>query len=251
MPNINLKEVYDLIKRDYETGLTERKEDKSRGIESLMEAIGLFDESYGKGAEKTALADYEQSAVSRGLSGSTRGAAVSTGMKHQFEDVRRGRLGDALTQLSQFLSSFQSGAPTAGNLGYIATGGFGAQSSLEAQRFAQDQASAPSIINRSVGGQGSGGLGGSPSPFQRSGSVSGSVADSGDSGGAWGGLAADVAKETSRGRGAPTFAGMEANYGIQGERWLGDGEPLPWEMTTPDWAEEAAAAEAYQGGWTG
>lgn len=238
MPNINLKEVYDRISQDYETGLEERKEDKSQGMSALMEAISLFDESYGKGAEKTALANFNQSAVSRGLSGSTRGAAVSTGMKQGFEDMRRGRLGDALKSLAQFLSSFQSGAPNAGNLGYIATGGFGAQSDLEAQRFAQDQASFPATISGNAQGAGyqpPSSRTSFPNPFSRGGNASGSAQVS-DAGGAWGSLSTDMATETKQK--APTFAGMSANYGIQGETSLG---PEPW--------SEGAMYSMDEGGW--
>ena len=211
MPNINLKEVYDTISGDYKAGLAERKVDKSQGMSTLIEAIKLFDENYGKGAEKTALADYNQSAVTSGLSGSTRGAAVSAGMKNQFEDVRRGRLGDALAQFAQFLSGFNSGAPNAGNLGYIATGGFGAQSNLEAQRFAQDQASFPSVISGNQQGLGyqpssSGGGGYSRSQILNPANMSGSA---GSSGSAWGGIpSAQSQQQTDKPR--PTYAGMWA-----------------------------------------
>jgi len=217
----------------------------------LMEAISLFDENYGKGTEKKALADYNQSAVSSGLSGSTRGAGVSTGMKQGFEDVRRGRLGDALAQLAQFLSSFQSGAPNAGNLGYIATGGFGAQSNLEAQRFAQDQV--PTVANRNsmgsrsqpqratstgVSSSGSSGSSGSSSPYinypgsNSSGSAQGY--DNSGGGGAWGGLSAGISEQQEN-RPRQTIAGMWATKDTPPPPEPADA-PAPW-----------STGSAYQG----
>lgn len=247
MPNINLKAILDELLAGFRTGQTERQQDKAGGIAALQQAISLFDENYGKGTEKKAVASYNQGSVGKGLAGSTRGAAVSTGMKQEFEDMRRGRLGDALTQLAQFFSNFNAQRPDAGNVAYAATGGFGGQMSLEAQRFAQEQASFPAVISGNQQGLGyqppSGGGGGTSSnPFGRSPFVSGST-EPGD--GAWGSTSMEISKQ---GPSTPASSGgisyWNSSYGRTGSQLLQEyQEPF----VGPPEPKEAL----YQGGWTG
>jgi hypothetical protein len=236
MPNINLKEILDELLAGYRTGQTERQQDKAGGIAALQQAISLFDENYGKGTEKKALASYNQGSVGKGMAGSTRGAAVSTGMKQEFEDMRRGKLGDALTQLAQFFSNFNSQRPDAGNVAYAATGGFGGQMSLEAQRFAQEQASYPSVISGNQQGLGyqppsfsggGGGGGGTTNPFLRGSfgntNVSGSTV-SNDS--AWGSTPQEISKQAQiQNSTRQTVAGMWTTR--PGDELMGD-RPAPW-----------------------
>lgn len=250
---IDLRAILDELLGDYRTGQKERKKDKASGMSALMEAIGLFDASYGKGTEKRAQAKFAQSASSRGLAGSTVPAAISTGLGQEFEDMRRGRLGGALSNLAQFLSSFDMQRPTAGTVAHTATGGFGALANVSAQNVALNQP-------RDVISGNQQGLGYQPpssstfrsaanTPFRGRTSVSGSV-DTGGS--AWGGLQTDISQQNVN-KPRMTIAGMWATK----DKPLGpDPAAAPdWDLpvgsTTPDWAEEAAAEQAYQGGWTG
>ena len=77
------------------------------GIAALQEAIALFDKDYGKGMEARARASASQQAVLSGLGGTTRPGAVSAGLTAEFEDMRRGRLATAQTNLGQFLGSYR------------------------------------------------------------------------------------------------------------------------------------------------
>ena len=77
------------------------------GIAELKKAIALFDENYGKGMEAHARADASSAAVTSGLGGTTRPGAVSAGLSAEFEDMRRGRLAQARTNLGQFLGSYR------------------------------------------------------------------------------------------------------------------------------------------------
>ena len=253
MPNINLKAILDELLAGYRTGQTERQQDKAGGIAALQQAISLFDENYGKGTEKKALASYNQGSVGKGMAGSTRGAAVSTGMKQEFEDMRRGKLGDALTQLAQFFSGFDTQRPNAGNVAYAATGGFGGQMGLEAQRFAQEQASFPSVISgnqQGLGYQPSSGGGGTTNPFSRGSfntNVSGSTVPN-DS--AWGSTLQDISKQ---GPSTPAPSGgvsyWNSSYGRTG-KYLLEEYTEPKSMPESE-AGLADAAARYQGGWTG
>ena len=221
MPNINLKEILDQFKGEH-----------GEGIELLKQVIQMFDKQGITGAEKKTQAKFAQSATSRGLAGSTVAPAVSAGISREFEDIRIGRLSEAMNNLANFFAS-------PGTIAHTATGGFGAQTQLEQQRFEQEQASFPATISgnqQGLGyqpptnfGQRSNFSSGPAGTNFRQGSVSGSVADGG---GAWGQTSLDISQQDAD-RPAPTVAGMEANYGILGEISLGAD---PW---TP--------GSAYQG----
>ena len=77
------------------------------GIAELKKAIALFDKNYGKGMEAHARADASSAAIISGLGGTTRPGAVSAGLSAEFEDMRRGRLAQAQTNLGQFLGSYR------------------------------------------------------------------------------------------------------------------------------------------------
>lgn len=205
MPNINLKEILDQFKGEH-----------GEGIELLKQVIQMFDKQGITGAEKKTQAKFAQSAASRGLAGSTVAPAVSAGISREFEDIRVGRLTEAMNNLANFFAS-------PGTIAHTATGGFGAQTQLEQQRFEQQQASFPSIISGNQQGLGyqpptnfgsrpsfnSGPGGGS---FRR-GDVSGSAVDSG---GAWGQTAFDVSQQGAGGS-RQTIAGMYTTKDVKFE----------------------------------
>jgi hypothetical protein len=138
------------------------------GIASLKEALAQFGPGYGAGMEAKALAGAEAGLVGRGLGGTTRPAAVSAGLSAEFEDMRRGRLAGALTNLANFLGSYRDPtAVTPGGVTHAVTGGFGGM--LGQDRLALQRAIATEEANarireenrvRSGGGIFSGGAGG-------------------------------------------------------------------------------------------
>jgi len=79
-----------------------RQERSSRyqtGLGAMQRAADLFGPGYMKGVERGALASMEQGMVGRGLSNTTRPGALSVGIKQGFEDIRRTRLSDALSNI--------------------------------------------------------------------------------------------------------------------------------------------------------
>ena len=84
-----------------------QQEREQSGIAELKKAIALFDKNYGKGMEAHARADASSAAIISGLGGTTRPGAVSAGLSAEFEDMRRGRLAQAQTNLGQFLGSYR------------------------------------------------------------------------------------------------------------------------------------------------
>ena len=92
----------------------ERQQRYQEGLRPLQQAVNLFGPGYMRGVEKTALANANAELISRGLGSTTRPVAMSVGMKGQFEDIRRGKLADALSRLSQYT---QQAAPTPHLLG--------------------------------------------------------------------------------------------------------------------------------------
>jgi len=76
-------------------------------IAELQKAIKLFDKNYGKGMEAKARASAVQQAILSGLGGTTRPGAVSAGLKAEFEDMRRGRLAEAQTNLANFFGNYR------------------------------------------------------------------------------------------------------------------------------------------------
>ena len=80
---------------------------ESGAIAALKEAMALFDENYGKGAENRALTAASSNLISSGLGNTTRPGAVSVGLSAEFEDMRRGRMSSALSNLPSFLGSYR------------------------------------------------------------------------------------------------------------------------------------------------
>lgn len=76
----------------------------ANGTASLKEAIKMFGPEYTTGQRKGILASVGQSAVSSGLSGTTRPGAVSSGMLADLETTRRTKLAGLMSQLAQMES---------------------------------------------------------------------------------------------------------------------------------------------------
>lgn len=89
---------------------TERAGKYETGLSYLKRVLDLFGADYGKGMERTAMANVNADLISRGLGSTTRPAAMSVGMKAETEDIRRSRLADALSNITQYI---QQSAPTA------------------------------------------------------------------------------------------------------------------------------------------
>jgi len=85
-----------------------------QGLQPLQQVVDLFGPSYMRGVERTALANVDAGLISRGLGSTTRPVAMSVGMKGQFEDIRRGRLADALAMMSRYT---QQMSPTPSTFG--------------------------------------------------------------------------------------------------------------------------------------
>lgn len=90
-----------------EKGRKKQEKREKLGISTLQKAIALFDKDFGKGMEARARASASSAAVTSGLGGTTRPGAVSAGLTAEFEDMRRGRLSGALSNLSSFLGSYR------------------------------------------------------------------------------------------------------------------------------------------------
>jgi len=168
-----------LLKQFYEDyrGTEQRREERyGAGLAELGEMTGLFGPGYGAGMEKAAMAGAQQTLIGRGLGGTTRPMAVGAGMKAQFEDLRRGRLAEALARTAEYRRTFPEGTATAGVLSHLATGGFGAGLSAERLDLAQQQALAAGVP---VGGGriygGTFGAGSFPDMFSISGERGGGI----------------------------------------------------------------------------
>jgi hypothetical protein len=117
---------------------TQAAEDRARQLEreqgtiaELRKALALFDEDYGRGAENRALTTAASGLITSGLGNTTRPGAVSAGLSAQFEDMRRGRLSDALSNLASFMGSYRD--PT------MVTPGLAQQGKEQDRRFLLDQ----------------------------------------------------------------------------------------------------------------
>jgi len=128
-----LSSLLQQLYQDYRGIETERKERYGAGLSELAEVAGLFGPEYGAGMEREAMAGAQQTLIGRGLGGTTRPMAVGAGMKARFEDLRRGKLAEALSQMAGYRKTFPEGTATAGILSHLATGGFGG--GLEAARL--------------------------------------------------------------------------------------------------------------------
>lgn len=187
------------------------KGEHKSGINLLKQVIAMFDKSSITGAEKRTQAKFAQSAVSRGLAGSTVAPAVSAGLSKEFEDIRVGRLTEAMNNLANFFAS-------PGTIAHVATGGFGEREeptgSVAPPGFGYGPRGGYVTSGNQQGlgyqppsnfGQRSNFSGGPAGASFRQGNVSGSVADSGS---AWGATAFDISQQSTKKR--QTIAGMWA-----------------------------------------
>jgi hypothetical protein len=127
MATINIKAILDSMQK-------ERQDKYKSGLGYLSKVVDLFGPDYAKGAEKQALSSVEASLAGRGLGGATMPGALSVGVRQQFEDIRKNRLGDALINIGKYISG---GTPAAGTISHLATGGFSGllgQSQLDFQK---------------------------------------------------------------------------------------------------------------------
>lgn len=255
----NINDLYKMLYEQYEEGIGQKAKDKSKALSSLQDVVNLFSKSRITGEEKQAQTKYAQSAVSRGLAGSTVPAAVSTGISANFEDMRLSKLSEALTNLANWLANWQSGAPTAQTLSYLATGGFGggdkgSQSYGTAVNPFDLSPAGGNVISGNQQGLGyqpssSGSASGSRVPSSSLSltssiggqNIGGSVSDSG--GGAWGQTALDLAQNESKKR--QTIAGMWASHS-QDKMYVNEVEPWsPGSMYSLGTGWTAAPAGSY------
>jgi len=94
----------------------ERTSKLTQGQNILQQVADLFGPGYGKGMEREALTGVNEDMISRGLGSTTRPVALSAGMRMKTEDIRRSRLAEALSAISQFLGQTAPTAPTISNL---------------------------------------------------------------------------------------------------------------------------------------
>lgn len=122
---ISISNLLNKLTADYETTKGQRQKRYGEGLSELGKVTGLFGPGYGAGMEHAAMTGAKQSLIGRGLGGTTRPMAVGAGMKAGFEDLRRGKMAEALTRMAEYRRMFPEGTATAGVLSHLATGGFG------------------------------------------------------------------------------------------------------------------------------
>jgi hypothetical protein len=122
--SFDLSGLLKTLTTDYEETRTAKQKRYDEGIGILQSIVEQFGPGYLKGEETKTLAAMEQGMVGRGLGGTTRPAAVGTGIKADIRDRQtRARTG-AMTNVANFMAGFQDLAPTPGTLAHLATGGF-------------------------------------------------------------------------------------------------------------------------------
>jgi len=117
----------ELFRKQFTESRAENREQRGLGLAELAEVAGLFGPDYGAGIEHAAMAGAEQSLIGRGLGGTTRPMAVGAGMKAQFEDLRRGRLAEALSRMAEYRRTFSDIYPTPGTIASLALGARGGE----------------------------------------------------------------------------------------------------------------------------
>jgi len=137
----------------FEEEETGREERYKAGLGDLAQMAGLFGPGYGAGLEHTALTGAKQSLIGRGLGGTTRPMAVSGGLKAHFEDLRRGKLAEALTRMAEYRRTFPESTATANVLAALATGGYGQLSAAQQMELGkQQQRTGESMLSSLLGG---------------------------------------------------------------------------------------------------
>ncbi len=143
MPNdINLSQWLGTMYQDYTAGRARKETMFGKGVGALEGYADIFRPGgeYGAGieamigrGEKKAVASGYQNLVSAGLANTTMPMHLQQTYQEEIgmptrlrsEDIRMERLGGALGSLGQMYAGYQSGAPSAGDIAHMATGGFG------------------------------------------------------------------------------------------------------------------------------
>lgn len=142
MPDIDLSQWLSTMYREYTAGREQEEARFGKGVEALESYADIFRPGgeYGAGieamigrGEKKAVAGGMQSLVSAGLAGTTMPMHLQQTYQEEIgmptrmraEDVRMERLGGVMGSLGQMYAGYRSGAPSAGDIAHMATGGFG------------------------------------------------------------------------------------------------------------------------------
>ena len=104
---IDLPGLVKRLEAEFASGKVTQAGRESGAIAELKKAIEQFGPGYGSGMEAKAKASATAGAIGSGLGGTTRPAALSAGLAGEFEDMRRGRLAGAQTNLGNFLGSYR------------------------------------------------------------------------------------------------------------------------------------------------
>jgi len=235
MAEISQATIANLLRRfyeDYTKTEGQREQRYASGLSDLAQVTGLYGPGYGAGMEKAALAGANQSLISRGLGGTTRPQAVSAGLKAEFEDLRRGKIAEALTRTAEYKRMFPESTATAGILSHLATGGFGAGLSAKQLDLAQQTALSQGIP--AGGGTIYGGTYGASS-FPDMFSIAG------ESG--FGGVSAPNFQSPTNGGGQTSSGATSGN--IQGTGFRGIQEYDPSMVGSSMWAQQGSQASMW------
>jgi len=189
MAEISQATIANLLRRfyeDYTKTEGQREQRYASGLSDLAQVTGLYGPGYGAGMEKAALAGANQSLIGRGLGGTTRPQAVSAGLKAEFEDLRRGKIAEALTRTADYKRTFPESTATAGILSHLATGGFSAGVNAPPQisgyTLGPMASQGLSIFGTPLSGSGSSYSGGTSAPDFQSPTISGQTSSGATSG---------------------------------------------------------------------
>jgi len=173
--------LYSKLFKDYSAGKEKAEGLFGSGLTAMQDAMALF--APGGAFEQSAMQKYQQgktkamsggmqNLISSGLAKSSTPAALERGYEQEVGNPYRtavaaegqGRLASAMQNLANYGLQYQNLYPSAGNLSYLATGGFGALSNQDTRRqqllAAQTAGTSPFAGSRSSGGGSSGGSSG-------------------------------------------------------------------------------------------
>lgn len=176
MAAIDLRGLLGRMESQYEEAKKESEQRYKSGLADLAEIAGLFGPGYGAGAKQEVLAESGQALTGRGLAGTTRKMAEAGGIEAYFENLRKGKLAEALKGTAAYQQNFPQIYPEAGELAHLATGGYSGLLGKEQLQLQQAVAQAPggelgppkaggvSVEYPSTSGGGGGGIGDIGSP---------------------------------------------------------------------------------------
>jgi len=101
---------------DYEETRATRDARYTEGKGILEGIVQQFGPDFLKGEEKKMLASAEQASVGRGMGGTTKPVAVSTGIKSQIRDRQTAAKTGAMTNVANYMMGWQDIYPSAGSL---------------------------------------------------------------------------------------------------------------------------------------